>query len=138
MTTFQKNDKVVARTSTQGLRQGETYRIENVIQNPTPFGNFVSYVVASLRPEEPGFEWTVVNGHLILDKAIESGEAWMARFLELVSAHTVFSGLTAEGLEIIREALKARHDAKFPGQPYGSILRSKRLETLHGHALNLR
>jgi hypothetical protein len=68
-TMFQVGQTVVAQTSAQGLRKGEQYRVSDVKTNPTFFGTFVTYVVASLRPTEPGFEWEVVNGHLLLSAA---------------------------------------------------------------------
>lgn len=69
MTRFQKGEKVTAQTSTQGLRRGEQYQVADVKVHSLPFGDFVTYSLASLRPEEPGFEWEVVNGHLILSPA---------------------------------------------------------------------
>lgn len=69
MTAYSKGQMIEAKTNAQGLRRGERYQITGVKMNPTPFGDFVTYTVASLRPEEPGFEWEVVNGHLILAPA---------------------------------------------------------------------
>lgn len=66
-TAFQIGQTIKARITAQGLHAGECYRVASVHQRPTPFGTFVAYVVASLRADQPGFEWEIVNGHMILE-----------------------------------------------------------------------
>jgi len=69
MTAFCSGEIVLAKIATQGLRAGEFYRVVDMAEHPTPFGNFCEYTVASLRPTEPGFEWRIVNAHLLLERA---------------------------------------------------------------------
>jgi hypothetical protein len=68
MTTFQIGDMVTAKMNAQGLRDGESYEVVAINEQPTAFGNYVEYRVASIRPTERGFEWSVVNAHLIMEK----------------------------------------------------------------------
>lgn len=74
MTTFQLNEAVCATVNAQGLKKGEVYLISGVIENPTPFGNFVTYAVRHIEGydehNEPvlGKPLHIVNGHLLLER----------------------------------------------------------------------
>lgn len=70
-TAFQVGDYVKAKIATQGLRAGETYEVMAVNERPTAFGNFVEYRVGSLRRDgERGFEWCIVNAHIMLERVV--------------------------------------------------------------------
>jgi hypothetical protein len=64
MTTFDLNDKVTPRQSVQGMKTGRIYTVTGISELPTPFGNFVSYVLTAAD----GAKCAVQNGHLLLSK----------------------------------------------------------------------
>lgn len=65
-TAFQIGETVKSKTSTQGLKLGEEYRIEAIDRQPTAFGTLVSYRLVSLRD---GCKLHIGNGHMILEAA---------------------------------------------------------------------
>lgn len=71
MTRFQKNQLVRASKQAQGLITGETYRVLDVNESQTAFGNFVTYVLFGPRFDDAAQLGTfaVVNGHLLLTDA---------------------------------------------------------------------
>ena len=65
---FQTGDRVRANHATQLLNLTEVYTVSEVHENPTPFGNFVTYIVRG----NDGEPIAVDNGHLILRHAEDS------------------------------------------------------------------
>lgn len=66
MTRFTVGQAVVSNTNAQGLGKGESYTVVKVDEQPTPFGNVVTYWVKSLVGGEV---LPVGNGHLLLTEA---------------------------------------------------------------------
>jgi hypothetical protein len=69
MTAFQKDDTVKSRITAQGLKEGKTYQVKEVHEMPTPFGNFVTYILEG----EDGRPIVIHNGHLVLERT-EGGD----------------------------------------------------------------
>lgn len=65
MTAFQVNDIIRASYTAQRLSAGKEYRVVEISENPTPFGNFVSYL---LEPIDGGERIWIGNAHLLLSK----------------------------------------------------------------------
>lgn len=65
MTTFEKNDRVRARVTAQGLTKGETYTVFDVRVMSLPFGDYVTYHVGR---NDNGNLLSISNGHLLLEK----------------------------------------------------------------------
>ncbi len=65
MATFNLGDEVVSLVNAQGLVEGETYRVREPIDLPSPFGGCTDYVLE----DKEGEELRVVNGHLVLKLA---------------------------------------------------------------------
>jgi hypothetical protein len=66
VTTFTVGDRVRSRVDTQSMAKGVVYEVAAVVERPSPFGTFVIYV---LRDVDGTGERTIVNGHLVLDRA---------------------------------------------------------------------
>lgn len=60
-TTFQPGDLVTG--GAQGLDPREVYVIDTVRGTGTPFGNFVTYILAN---DTTGEQFAIANGHLLL------------------------------------------------------------------------
>jgi hypothetical protein len=63
-TTFARADIVHSTVTAQGLTAGHDYLVLDAIEQPTPFGTFVTYIVRELGGDR---NITVGNGHLLLD-----------------------------------------------------------------------
>lgn len=68
MTTFTKGQLVQSTIDAQGLVRGAYYNVVDVQIMPTPFGNFVTYIVELVGAQVPK-QIAVVNGHLLLEQA---------------------------------------------------------------------
>ena len=64
-TFFTAGDRVRATSAVQLLNLVETYTVVEVHVMPTPFGDFVTYIVAG----DDGERIAVGNGHLVLRRA---------------------------------------------------------------------
>lgn len=60
-TAFAKGDLVTVERDLQGLKKGEMYQVAEVLNVPTPFGDFVTY-----RVTDGSNDFPIVNGHLLL------------------------------------------------------------------------
>ena len=68
-TKFTKGDLVRSRDGVQGLDPERTYRVKDVMEEQTPFGNFVSYLLTESESAKYGQqEWFIRNGHLVLEQ----------------------------------------------------------------------
>lgn len=73
-TRFTRGDLVRSSESVQGLDAGRTYRVVEVSEEQTPFGNFVGYVLTESESAKYGERgWFVRNGHLLLQQ-VELGD----------------------------------------------------------------
>lgn len=68
-TKFEIGQVVIARQSVQGMTRGQHYRVAGVTEQPTAFGNFVTYQL-----EYGHISLSVVNGHLLLTPATPEQE----------------------------------------------------------------
>lgn len=62
-TTFHRSQKVTAKMTAQGMTEGQTYEVTQVLVNPMPWGTFVTY-------ELDGTLY-IRNGHILL-QAVEA------------------------------------------------------------------
>jgi hypothetical protein len=62
-THFVVGDKLVAKSSHQGLVKGNEYTVLHVNERCTMFGNFVTY---ELMPDDGGEMLAIVNAHVLL------------------------------------------------------------------------
>lgn len=65
MTNFRVGQRYYANVEAQGLTKDHPYQVMNVFEKVTPFGNFVTLEVWSLR-NEPSV--VIANPHLVLRK----------------------------------------------------------------------
>lgn len=65
MTNFRVGQRYHANVNAQGLVKDHVYQVHEVVENVTPFGNFVTLKVKRLM-NEPAV-W-ITNGHLLLRK----------------------------------------------------------------------
>lgn len=63
---YSVGDRVRSLSSHQGMVEGQEYEVRGRSENRTPFGVFVTYVLA---PVEGGQLVSVRNGHLLLESA---------------------------------------------------------------------
>lgn len=66
MSKFKAGEEVIATVSAQGMFRFRKYIILDVIEQPTAFGDFVTYV---LLDELDGSKYAIRNGHLLLAHA---------------------------------------------------------------------
>lgn len=66
MSKFKAGEEVIATATAQGMSRFAKYVILDVIEQPTAFGDFVTYV---LLDELDGSKYAIRNGHLLLAHA---------------------------------------------------------------------
>jgi hypothetical protein len=67
-TYFAVGDRVQAGEAVQKLVPGVIYRVADIDERVTPFGNFVTYFVVPEDPNTDGPAIAIANAHLLLKK----------------------------------------------------------------------